>query len=116
VDEFSPGLARWNAQTLEWAFWGSARIITVAKSKGETVDLEQSLGELERLVEQLEQGDLPLESSLELFEHGVGLTRRCQTALRDAEQRVEKLLDNDGEPQIVPLEQEPDSESEVENR
>lgn len=77
---------------------------------GEPVDLEQSLEELEQLVEQLERGDLALEASLKLFEKGVGLTRRCQTALRDAEQRVEKLLETNGEQTIVPFDQAVDGE------
>ena len=71
--------------------------------EGESVDLEQSLEELEKVVEKLEQGDLALKASLELFEHGVRLTRVCQTALQDAEQRVEKLMESNGEEAIVPL-------------
>ncbi len=76
--------------------------------EGENLDLEQSLEELERVVEQLEHGDLALKRSLELFEHGVRLTRVCQAALQDAEQRVEKLLESNGEQTIVPLEESDD--------
>ena len=54
--------------------------------------LEKSLKELEALVERLESGDLPLEQALKEFEHGVKLTRACQTILKDAEQKVEILL------------------------
>ncbi|HSG66818.1 MAG TPA: exodeoxyribonuclease VII small subunit [Gammaproteobacteria bacterium] len=54
--------------------------------------LEQSLKELEALVERLESGDLPLEEALKQFEHGVKLTRACQTILKQAEQKVEILL------------------------
>lgn len=58
---------------------------------------ESSLKELERIVEQLEAGDLPLEQSLELFEQGVRLSRECQRRLDEAEQKVEILLKgNDG--------------------
>ncbi len=58
---------------------------------------EASLKELERIVEQLESGDLPLEKSLELFEQGVKLSRECQSRLDDAERKVEMLLkDSDG--------------------
>ncbi|HXG66273.1 MAG TPA: exodeoxyribonuclease VII small subunit [Blastocatellia bacterium] len=53
---------------------------------------EESLKELERIVERLEEGDLPLEESLALFEQGVRLSRLCQKRLDDAEQRVELLL------------------------
>jgi len=58
---------------------------------------ESSLDELERIVQQLEAGDLPLERSLELFEQGVRLSRECQKRLDEAERKVEILLrGNDG--------------------
>lgn len=60
-------------------------------------DFEKSLNELETLVRDLEQGDLPLEKSLAAFERGVRLTRECQQALRQAEQRVEQLVKVDGD-------------------
>lgn len=62
--------------------------------------LEKSLEELETLVEQLESGDLSLEEALQHFERGVKLTRECQAALKEAEQKVEILLKKtaDGEP------------------
>ena len=55
--------------------------------------------DLEELVERLEHGDLPLEESLAAFERGVMLTRSCQTALKEAEQKVEILLKKAGEAQ-----------------
>jgi len=58
---------------------------------------ETSLEELERVVRELEQGELPLEKSLELFEQGVKLSRECQERLNQAERRIEILLrDNQG--------------------
>lgn len=56
------------------------------------IDLEKSLGELEAIVEQLESGELPLDKSLKEFERGVRLSRQCQGALKDAEQRVQVLM------------------------
>jgi len=56
------------------------------------------MAELETLVERLERGDLPLEESLKAFERGVQLTRSCQSALKDAEQKVEILLKKAGQP------------------
>lgn len=53
---------------------------------------ESSLEELERIVQQLEGGDLPLDRSLELFEHGVRLSRECQKRLDEAERKIEILL------------------------
>ncbi|MDH5738023.1 MAG: exodeoxyribonuclease VII small subunit, partial [Gammaproteobacteria bacterium] len=50
---------------------------------------EASLAQLEKLVAQMEDGDLSLEESLKTFEQGVKLARECQTALKDAEQRVQ---------------------------
>jgi exodeoxyribonuclease VII small subunit len=55
-------------------------------------DFEASLAELEALVERLERGDLPLEEALSSFERGVQLTRQCQGALTEAQQKVEILL------------------------
>ena len=55
-------------------------------------DFETALAELEALVERLERGDLQLEDALRSFERGVQLTRHCQTALTDAQQKVEILL------------------------
>ena len=52
---------------------------------------ESSLEELERIVRELEQGELTLEKSLELFEQGVKLSRECQDRLNQAERRIEML-------------------------
>ena len=63
-------------------------------------DFEKSLGELESLVEKLEQGDIPLEEALKQFERGVELARSCQTALKDAELKVQTLLENKADSQL----------------
>jgi exodeoxyribonuclease VII small subunit len=67
---------------------------------------EQSLDELEQLVEKMEHGEMSLEDSLAAYERGVGLYRRCQTALEQAELRVRLLSDPEnpesGEP-FAPL-------------
>jgi exodeoxyribonuclease VII small subunit len=59
-------------------------------------NLEKSLASLESLVEELESGDLPLDTAMQKFEEGIKLTRGCQSALKDAEQRVEILLKSSG--------------------
>ena len=64
---------------------------------GAPADFERSLSELEGIVEQLEQGDLSLDDSLRQFERGVQLTRTCQNALKQAEQKVEILLRKTGQ-------------------
>ena len=63
-------------------------------------DFETAMRDLEELVERLERGDLSLEESLAAFERGVMLTRACQTALKEAEQKVEILLKKAGEPAV----------------
>jgi exodeoxyribonuclease VII small subunit len=62
------------------------------KKMANTPDFEQSMAELEALVERLERGELPLEEALKHFERGVELTSACQAALKAAEQKVEILL------------------------
>ncbi len=77
------------------------------KTQEHPVDFEKSLAELEAVVEKLEHGDLGLEESLRLFESGVKLTRICQGALQVAEQRVEQLLEKNGDLEVVPFKAEP---------
>lgn len=63
-------------------------------------DFEQALGELEKLVERLERGDLPLDEALKSFERGVALTRHCQSALKAAQQKVDILLKKSGRAEL----------------
>ncbi len=60
------------------------------------VNLEKALADLESLVDELESGDLPLEKAMKKFEEGIKLTRSCQAALKEAEQKVEILLKSAG--------------------
>ena len=71
----------------------------MAEEKSALAELEESIRTLEKLVEELESGELPLEKALAEFERGVRLTRRCQAALTQAEQRIEILLAPEDEPQ-----------------
>ena len=67
------------------------------KNNEQSRTFEASLEALEQIVRELEQGDLPLEKSLELFEQGIRLSRECQERLSQAERRIEILLkDNQG--------------------
>jgi len=59
-------------------------------------DFEAAIAELETVVKKLEEGDLPLEKSLELYERGVQLSRFCHARLEDAEKRIE-ILNERGE-------------------
>jgi exodeoxyribonuclease VII small subunit len=64
---------------------------------------ESCLEELEKVVKELEGGDLPLERSIELFEKGVALSESCRKQLEDAETRVETLMRKDGKLQAEPF-------------
>ena len=59
---------------------------------------EDALEELEAIVERMEDGEPSLEESLKLFERGMGLTRRCQEALDDAEQRIRTFAESESPP------------------
>ena len=60
-------------------------------------DFEETLAELEKLVVNLEKGELSLDESLSGFKQGIELTRQCQSVLDNAQQTVEQLLDNEDE-------------------
>jgi exodeoxyribonuclease VII small subunit len=68
------------------------------------INLEKSLADLEELVEELESGDLPLETAMKKFEEGIKLTRGCQTALKEAEQKVQILLKSAGGEELTDFE------------
>lgn len=75
----------------------------MAAKKSAPPDFEQSLRELEQIVLEMEHGELSLEDSLKYFERGIELTRSCQATLRLAEQKVEQLLEKNGQFAIVPF-------------
>lgn len=67
---------------------------------------EQALGELERILRDLEDGTTSLEDALARYERGVGLLKHCYSQLRDAEQKIRQLsgLTEDGKPDLKPFE------------
>ena len=67
------------------------------KQKDTPFQFEAALTELNTLVEQMEQGNISLEDSLTCFEKGINLTRQCQKALSQAEQKVQKLVNENGQ-------------------
>lgn len=69
-------------------------------------EFETALAELEALVNRMESGELSLEESLSAFERGIGLTRQCQSALTEAEQRVQMLIERNGASEAVPFQAE----------
>ncbi len=68
------------------------------------IDLEKSLADLEDLVEELESGDLSLEKAMKKFEEGIKLTRGCQAALKEAEQKVQILMKSAGGDELADFE------------
>ena len=70
---------------------------------GAPLNFEAALAELEKLVEKMESGEQSLEESLKSFQRGIELTRTCQKGLKDAEQRVDKLIQENGEFTATPL-------------
>lgn len=77
----------------------------MARAK-KSIDFEKALNQLETLVEDMENGELSLEESLKAFEQGIKLTRECQTALAQAEQKVQMLIAENDELRLVDLDDE----------
>lgn len=75
----------------------------MSKKDPQDLSFEDALNQLEALVEQMEHGELSLEDSLAAFERGVALTRRCETALKAAEQKVEILSNKTADAQPEPF-------------
>ena len=71
--------------------------------KAKPAGFEATLAELEKLVGQMEAGELPLEAALGNFERGVQLTRECQQELQKAQQKVEILMQRPAGPAVVPF-------------
>jgi exodeoxyribonuclease VII small subunit len=80
---------------------------TSKKSNNESgsLNFEASIRELEELVERMEQGDQSLEQSLLDFERGIALTRSCQQSLQATEQKIQQLIEKNGQDELVPFEE-----------
>lgn len=76
----------------------------VPEPTGKPPSFESALDQLEKIVKELENGDLPLEKSLELFEKGMELSESCRQQLNAAETRVEILLKKQGKVEAAPFE------------
>ncbi len=73
----------------------------MAKKKLENMTFEESLNELDTIVQSLEQGDLSLEESMAVFERGLNLSQLSQVKLKAAEQKVNILLDKNGNSELT---------------
>jgi len=76
----------------------------MAETKDKLKDFEKSLQHLEKIVGNMESGELGLEESLEQFEKGIKLAKTCQDTLANAELRVEQLIEQNGLQQTIPFE------------
>jgi len=75
----------------------------MATKKIENMSFEASLDELENIVNQLEQGDLELDNALSQFERGIGLARNGQQKLQGAQQKVDVLMNDNGNENLMPF-------------
>jgi exodeoxyribonuclease VII small subunit len=76
----------------------------MAKKKIANLSFEESLAELETIVQNLEQGELSLEDSMSLFERGLNLSQGSQEKLKSAEQKIQILLAENGKAQLTSFE------------
>ena len=76
----------------------------MTENKSKLKDFEKSLQHLEKIVSNMESGDIGLEESLEQFEKGIKLAKNCQDTLASAELRVEQLIEKNGLQQTIPFE------------
>lgn len=77
--------------------------VAKAAKQTKTIDFEAEMAELEALVEAMEQGELTLEESIKQFERGIQLAKNCQSALKVAEQKVQKLAGDGDDARLEPF-------------
>jgi exodeoxyribonuclease VII small subunit len=86
----------------------------MAAKKPEALSFDAALSELELIVQELEQGDVPLETALKQFERGIQLARVSKQKLDHAEQQVQVLLQQGNSEQLAPFAMDSDDESDAE--
>ena len=84
----------------------SKKKTTKKTNKTEGLNFEAAMQELETLVERMEQGEQSFEDSLANFERGIALTRNCQRSLQETEQKIQQLIDKNGQQELVPFNEE----------
>ena len=73
----------------------------MAKKKIENLSFEESMSELEHIVQDLESGELSLEEAMSLFERGLSLSHASQNKLQQAEQKIQMLVNKNGQPELT---------------
>ncbi len=76
----------------------------MSNSEKANLSFEEAMEKLELVVEKLEQGDVPLEEAIEMFQQGMGLSKLCHDKLTKVEKQMDQILHEDGE--IEPLQEE----------
>ena len=82
----------------------------MSDKKSRVNEFEKSLAELEALVERMESGELSLEDSMKQFERGIQLVRACQQQLKQAELKVQQLVQKNGDAKLEDFAGDPGSE------
>ncbi|MCI0504962.1 MAG: exodeoxyribonuclease VII small subunit [Gammaproteobacteria bacterium] len=85
----------------------------MAKKTRKSINFEAAIAELESLVEEMEQGNISLEDSLKKFERGIELTRTCQQALQEAEQKIQMLIEKKQSDEVVDVDDLDQSDAEA---
>jgi exodeoxyribonuclease VII small subunit len=75
-------------------------------SKQKELSFEAAMEKLERVVEQLEQGDVALEEAISMFQEGMSLSKLCHDKLKNVEKSIDKILHEDGEVEIITFQEE----------
>ncbi|MFK5915687.1 MAG: exodeoxyribonuclease VII small subunit [Woeseiaceae bacterium] len=75
-------------------------------TKIDSLDFETAMSDLESLVERMEEGEQSLEDSLKDFELGIALTRHCQKSLQETEQKIQQLIEKNGQDELVDFNEE----------
>lgn len=81
------------------------------KTENKSLSFEETLAQLEDIVETMEKGELPLEDALSAFEKGINLTQAGHEKLKNAEQKVQILMDNNGKQALVDFENESEADA-----
>ena len=93
------------AANLQSAGYGLSRLFDMATAKSpKTTDFEKLLGELDKIVQRMEQGEQSLDQTMKDFERGMELSDQCQKSLDAAQQRVDKLVKKHGSFELEPME------------
>jgi exodeoxyribonuclease VII small subunit len=81
------------------------RIGAMAKRDDKPMSFEEAMGQLEKIVEQIASGKIGLEETMDRYEHGMELVKKCRNILERAEQRIQVLSETEGGMQVAALEQ-----------